>query len=149
MSSGADPNGLLEHLPRTVRGRRPGATALEFAIVAPLLFVIVLGIIELGRAIMVIHNLTNASRVGARVGAVEGTSTATITAAVTANLAACGISGDAVTIQVNDGWKDASTAVAGDEITVKVTVPTSSVSWLPGVTYLSGTLSGQYTLRRE
>jgi Flp pilus assembly protein TadG len=131
------------------RGHRRGATALEFAVVAPVLFTIVLGIIELGRAIMVIHTLTNAARVGARIGAIEGTSTSTITGAVTANLAANGISSDTVTVQVNDGSSDASTAQAGDEITVKVTVPTTSVSWLPGVKYLSGTLSGQYTLRRE
>jgi Flp pilus assembly protein TadG len=130
-------------------GGRPAVTALEFAMVAPALFVLILGIFELGRGIMVIHALTNAARIGCRVGAIEGTSTSTITAAVTANLTAVGISSDTVTVQVNDGSADASTAKAGDEITVKVTVPASSVTWVPGGQHLTGTLSGQYTLRRE
>jgi Flp pilus assembly protein TadG len=113
------------------------------------LFILVLGIIEVGRGIMVIHVLTNAARVGARVGAIEGTSTSTITSAVTANLAPAGISSDTVTVQVNDGSADASTAQAGDEITVKVSVSASSVTWVPGGQHLQGTLSGQYSLRRE
>jgi Flp pilus assembly protein TadG len=128
---------------------RPGVTAVEFAIVAPALFVVILGIFELGRGIMAIHALTNAARVGCRVGAIEGTSTSTITSAVTANLTAAGISSDTVTVQVNDGSADASTAKANDEITVKVTVPASSITWVPGGQHLTGTLSGQYTLRRE
>jgi Flp pilus assembly protein TadG len=132
-----------------LRPRRAGVTSLEFAVVAPTLFVILLGIFEVGRGIMVIHELTNAARIGCRVGAIEGTSTSTITAAVTANLSAVGISSDTVTVQVNDGSADASTAKANDEITVKVTVPASNVTWVPGGQYLTGTLSGQYTLRRE
>lgn len=128
---------------------RRAVTALEFALVAPTVFVIILGIFELGRGIMVIHELTNAARIGCRVGAIEGTSTSTISAAVTANLSAVGISSDTVTVQVNDGSADASTAKANDEITVKVTVPVSSITWVPGGQHLVGTLSGQYTLRRE
>jgi hypothetical protein len=54
-----------------------------------------------------------------------------------------------VTVQVNDATADASTAQSGDEITVIVTIPASSVSWLPGSTYLNLNLYGQYTLRRE
>jgi hypothetical protein len=105
--------------------------------------------IELGRGIMVIHLLTNAARQGCRVGIIEGKATSDITTAVTNALAPVGISGDVVTVDVNDNSADASTAKAGDEITVIVSVPVSKVTWLPGGTYLSGTLSGKYTLRRE
>ena len=44
----------------------PGVAAVEFAIVAPIFFMLVIGIIEVGRAIMVQQVLINASRVGAR-----------------------------------------------------------------------------------
>lgn len=46
-----------------------GAAMVEFAIVAPLLFMLVFGIIDFGRALFVFNNLTNAAREGARLGA--------------------------------------------------------------------------------
>ncbi len=55
--------GKTRHRGRT---QRLGAAAVEFAIVAPLFFMLVFGCIEFGRALMVQQILTNASRVGAR-----------------------------------------------------------------------------------
>jgi Flp pilus assembly protein TadG len=121
----------------------------EFAIVAPVMFLVIFGIIEFGRALMVTHLLTNAARQGCRAGIIEGTSTSQITTIVNNTLKSQGISSDVVNIQVNDGSADASTAKAGDEITVIVTVPFSKVTWLPWVQYVTGNLTGQYTLRRE
>jgi Flp pilus assembly protein TadG len=46
------------------------ASMIEFAIVAPLLFLLVFGIVDFGRAFFLYNNLTNAARDGARVGAV-------------------------------------------------------------------------------
>jgi Flp pilus assembly protein TadG len=129
--------------------KRSGAAVLEFAIVAPVLFLIILGIIEVGRGLMVTHLLTNAARQGCRLGVIEGTSTAQISTVVLNTLKSQGINGNTVTIQVNDGVADASTAQAGDEITVLITVPASQVTWLPGARFLTGNLSGRYTLRRE
>jgi Flp pilus assembly protein TadG len=134
---------------RAARRHRAGANVVEFAVVAPVLFLLVLAIFEFGRGIMVIHLLTNAARQGCRVGVIEGKSTSDITTVVNASLSSCGISGDTATILVNDGSADASTAQAGDEITVKVTVPYSKVTWVPVAKFLTGNLSGQYTLRRE
>ncbi len=129
-------------------GRR-AATAVEFTFLAPVIFLMLLGIIELGRGLMVKHLLTHAARQGCRLGIIEGKSTADIANAVTAALAPSGIASDTVSVQVNDNMADAITAKDGDEITVVVTVPVSQVTWLPGGKYLSGNLSGQYTLRRE
>jgi Flp pilus assembly protein TadG len=112
-------------------------------------FAIVLGIIEVGRGIMAIHMLNNAARAGCRAGVIEGRATSDITTAVTNILTAQGMTSEGVSVQVNDGSADASTAQAGDEITVKVSVPASKITWVPGGTYLCGNLSGQYTLRRE
>jgi len=122
---------------------------LEFAIVAPIFFLLVLGIIEIGRGVMVRHMLTNAARQGCRLGIIEGTSNAQINNAATAALAPTGISNDSVTVQVNDGSSDAANAQPGDEITVVVSVPVQNISWVPNVQFLSGSVSGQYTMRRE
>jgi Flp pilus assembly protein TadG len=129
--------------------RRRGATAVEFAIMAPLLFLVFLGIIEVGRGLMVVHLLNNAAEAGCRAGIVEGQSTANIASVVVNALKSVGVSGESVTVQINDGSSDASTAAAGDEITVIAKVPVSSISWVPVPQFLSGSLQGQYTMRRE
>ena len=48
------------------RRKRRGAAVVEFAIVAPLFFLLIFGMIEYGRMVMVQQVITNASREGAR-----------------------------------------------------------------------------------
>jgi Flp pilus assembly protein TadG len=133
-----------------VRKRR-GASVVEFALVAPIFFTIVLGIIEVGRGCMVQELITEGARRGARIGVIEGTSSTTIKQTVTNYLGSVGISGDTAGISVNDApidSIDAQNMPAYTEITVVVTVPVSSCTWVPTL-FLSGTISGQYTMRRE
>jgi Flp pilus assembly protein TadG len=105
--------------------------------------------IELGRGLMVRHMLTNAARRGCRLGILEGKSNADVTAAVNSALTPIGISSDTVSILVNGGSSDVMNANADDEVTVIVSVPVTTVTWVPGGQYLGSTLSGQYTLRKE
>ncbi len=141
---------MSRHLQRRPRSDRRGTTSIEFAFVGAFFILIFFGILELGRALMVTHLLTNAARAGCRAGVIEGTSTTTISNVVKANLTAVGISGENVSVQVNDGATDASASKAGDEITVKASITASSISWLPFQKFMSGkTLTGQYTLQRE
>jgi Flp pilus assembly protein TadG len=129
----------------------------EFAVVGSVFFIIILGIFELGRAIMVRVLLFNAARIGARVGTVEGTSSTDVTNAVNDYLNGSGVSGDTATILVNDQPVSSGStsdpvinAQAGDEITVVVAVPASKVTWLPFTQYLTNaSVAGQFTLRRE
>jgi Flp pilus assembly protein TadG len=51
---------------------RTGIAAMEFAVVAPLLAIIMLGMFELSRAMMVLVILNDAARKGCRVGALAG-----------------------------------------------------------------------------
>ena len=57
------------------RGDRKGAATVEVAVTLPLFLLLVVGAIDLGRAIMVRHTLVEAARAGCRVYAVkdEGT----------------------------------------------------------------------------
>src|SRR5262245_7320181 len=86
----------------SVRARR-AATLVEFAIIAPVFFLIVLGIIELGRILMVQHLMTNAARQACRVGVLSGTSNSTITSTALSVLSSQGVSSSSATVQVNDG----------------------------------------------
>jgi Flp pilus assembly protein TadG len=120
---------------RQPRESRRGAAVVEFALIAPLFLSIIAGIIELGRAIEVVQLLTNASREGARVGSFDTTTQAsTITTAVNAYLSKAGISGATTTVSPNPP----SAASDGQSISVTVSIPFSSVSWLPTPFYLGG-----------
>ena len=138
----------------SIRNRRPGvgASAVEFAVVAPVFFMIVLGLIEMGRACMVLEQLTEAARRACRVAVVDGTSSATVKQTAVDYLTAVGIQGETAGVSINDAPVDTVEAMnmpSYTEITVVITIPVGSCTWLPGGLFLSGTLSGQYTMRRE
>jgi Flp pilus assembly protein TadG len=131
---------------------RCGASAVEFAVVAPLFFIIVLGLIEIGRVCMATELLTEAARRACRKGIIEGTSSSTIQSTAINYLTSVGISGESANVFVNDapaGSTNVSAMPAYTEITVVVTVPVAAVTWTPTWWFTSGTLSGQYTMRRE
>jgi Flp pilus assembly protein TadG len=126
-------------------------TIVEFALVAPIFFLIVLGSFEIGRACMVTELLTEAARQACRQSVIEGTSSATVQAAAINYLTSVGINGESADLYVNDqpiGKTDLSSMPAYTEITVVVSVPASSVTWAP-TWFVTGSLSGQYTMRRE
>lgn len=116
---------------------RTGAAAVEFALICPVLFLVFLGVIEFGRAMMVSEILNTAVRTGCRAGTMIGATNSSVTSGVTQCLT--GISGTTTTIQVNGATGDVSTAARGDSISVQLQVPYSSVSWLPGSMFLGNT----------
>jgi Flp pilus assembly protein TadG len=143
---------------------RRAATVVEFAVVAPVLFFVVLSIVEYGRQLMVMELLTDAARRGCRTAILEGTTTQQIKDTAVNYLSGFNISGDTAQVIINDGTGniiEAQNVAAYTELSVVVTVPTSSVSWMPsGIkVYIpglgdlavgaSGTLTGQFTMRRE
>ncbi len=120
-------------------GRR-GAAALEFCIVAALLFVIFLGMIEVGRAMMALGGVANAARTGARAGAITSGSYTDVVNAVQTTLAQAGLDSSyqvSVTVNgtpVSDDASFRARAIPGATVAVAVQVPYSSVTWLPAGT---------------
>lgn len=131
------------------RRNRQGAAAVEFAIVAPVFFLMVFGMIEFGRALMVQQVLTNASREGARVGVLDSTTPTRTQVIDTVNtyLQSAGISGATITLNPTEP----TTAGYGEPVTVTVQVPFSNVSWLPAPWFLGGNtqLTASSIMRRE
>ena len=126
-------------LPGRMVHLRRGAVTVEFAVVAPLLFVLVLGIVEYGRAMMAQQTLTAAARAACRVAVVDGATQQEATDRVTQFLAAAGISGHTITFDPDP----LSDAAEWQAVTVTVQVAFEDVSWLPVPAYLSGkTLTG-------
>ena len=140
----ASTNGF-ETSTRGIRKRRRGAAAVEFAVVLPVFVLLVFGMIEYGRMVMVQQVITNASREGARCAVLDGATTSSVQSAVTTYLSDAQVSGGSTAVS-----PEPATAASGDPVTVTVSIPFSAVSWLPSPMYLGGkTLSASTSMRRE
>ena len=127
-------------------GRPKGAAAVEFAVVAPLLFAIVLGIVEFGRAIMVQQTLVAAAREACRVAVLAGTTDQDVLNRATASLNPSGIISFTLTMVP----EHPSSAPEGTPIHVTIEVPFNQVSWLPAPIFLNGrSLTASSVMRRE
>lgn len=124
---------------------REGIAAVEFAIVAPLFFMLVIGCMEFGRALMVQQVLTNASRVGARNAITLNATEQEVIESTQAYATSASVPGVSVTVTPN-----LATAESGDMVTVSVSVPLANVSWTPAPWFLGGvTLSTSSVMRKE
>ncbi len=119
---------------------------MEFAIVAPIFFLVVLGMIEFGRMIMVQQVITNAAREGARVAVLDECTTAKVETKVDDYLKSSKIGGAKITVNPSPP----SSAGFDQPVTVTVTVAFGDVSWLPAPFFLGGkTLEASAVMRRE
>lgn len=136
------------------REKRRGAALVEMAVVLPLFVSLALGMIELGRALMMSQLLTNAAREGARLATLTGTTNADVQNSITTFLqSTASVSPSdvsiAVTVSDTNAGNNVANAKTRDLITVQVGVPFSIVSYLPP-TYLQGaTLTGYSAMRHE
>jgi Flp pilus assembly protein TadG len=136
----------LEKPCRPCRRNRRGAAVVEFAVVSPVFFLLVFGMIEYGRMVMVQQLLTNAAREGARVGVLDNSSSTDVTNAVKSYLTAAKINNPTITCNPSAP----SSATYGQPVTVTVTVPFNQVSWLPSPMFLGGkTMTASSAMRRE
>lgn len=136
----------LEKVYRLCRKNRVAAAVVELAIVLPLFLLLVLGMIEFGRMIMVQQIITNASREGARRAVLDKATAQEITNLLQQYLSNSGIQGATVTVSPNPP----SSAGYGEPVRVTVSVPFNQVSWLPAPIFLGGrVLTSTTAMRRE
>jgi Flp pilus assembly protein TadG len=128
------------------RKKRRGVAAVEFALVAPLFVLMVMGMIEVGRAIMVQQVLTNASREGARRAVLDGATNTEVTTFVNTYLSNATLPTATVTFPQGNP-QDAG---FGAPVEVQVSIPFGQVSWVPAPMYLGGkNLTASTVMRRE
>ena len=119
-----------------------GQTMVEFALVLPVLAVLLFGIIQFGTAFNNYVSLTDAVRAGARVAAVSRQSSTPVADTVAKVMAsATDINTSQINVTVNSAW------VHGGDVTVQATYP-HSISLL-GVVVASGNLTSTTTERVE
>jgi Flp pilus assembly protein TadG len=130
---------------RPLHPERRGAACVEFALVSPLLIMLTLGMMEIGRVVMVKQLMINASREGARLAVLPGTTEAEVQAEVVGALSPS-VNGVAVVLSP----ESITAAPAGTPITVTVRVSAASVSWIPHPLFTLGTdIEASTTMRRE
>lgn len=135
---------MLNMLSRSGRRERlRGAAIVEFAVVAPVLIAILMGIIEYGYVFLVQQTLTNAAREGARIAVLQSTtSDDPINARIAEIMAAAGIDGYTVTLTHADP--------AGDPTErVEISVPYNSVSLTGFFGSRDYDLKGRCAMRKE
>ncbi len=113
---------------------------------APLLFLLILGMFEFGRMVMSQQILTNAAREGARRAILEQSTVSEVKQTVTNYLAKSSISGASVDVSPDP----LTSAGFGDPVTVTCSVSFDQVSWLPVPRFFGGkTLTARSTMCAE
>jgi Flp pilus assembly protein TadG len=123
------------------RRTRSAAAAAEMAIVLPLLSLMVLGMFELSRGVMVRQILTDAARMGCRTGIMPQYGNSDISNDATVvmqdngftsalfNPPSVGAINIAVTDPSGNVLSDSLNAPPGSTVSVQVVIPTTSVNW--------------------
>jgi len=125
---------------------RRGAAAVEFAVVAPLIFLLLFAGIEFGRVLMTFHGLDAAARQGCRVAVAWDASQDDVEQTVADSLAVFGIPDYDLTTEPSR----INTARQWEPVTVHIEVTYGQVSWLPSPQFLQRiTLAGSCTLPEE
>jgi Flp pilus assembly protein TadG len=111
---------------------RSGVTAVEFALVAPVFFLFVFALIELGRMMMIQQSLTNAAREGCRAAVMANTTTSSEVDSAVRNYLL------SVTPKASNPGKVRVTIPAGlancptgTNLTVAVEVDYQDLTWVP------------------
>ena len=143
----------LQNARRSARSQsRRGAAMLEFAIVLPILLLIILGIIELGRVMMLNQITTNACREACRRAIIPGMTNTYVLDVANSYLDAGGISNVGRVVNVLDTGGIATTVEAVQShgsVTIEVQIPYAQNTW--GFTAITGSKSlvSRSTMRRE
>ena len=127
---------------------RGGAATIEFAIVAPIFFLLILGLVQFAGLLMSKNVLTGAARDGSRVAALPGTiSTGTVIAHVEESLSRGGIDPSLVSVVVTPAAL--ANLNTGDEITVTLSAALCDMTWIWAIDLPDITMSAQMTFQRE
>lgn len=131
---------------RENENNRVGAAVVEFAVIAPLMILLTMGMMEVGRMVMVKQMLVNASREGARMAVLPGASSLAVIAQVQSELQGSSVNGAEVALSP----AAIENLPAGTSIQVSVSVAAENVSWVPNPMFsFDKILQASTTMRRE
>jgi Flp pilus assembly protein TadG len=151
-------------LPSVAAHDRRGTATVEFAVIAPLFLILVLGTWEMGTAVRASNNLTAAVREGGRLASMDFTGSLApnqtanqkVEQDIRAFLNASGLPGSQATITITyaDGSSKGAPFNLGDSgnylnlFKIKATIPFSAVSLFPNKIMSGTTLNAELVTRR-
>jgi hypothetical protein len=122
---------------------RRGAVVVELAILSPLLFALLFGIIEFGWLFTAQHTMVNAARDGARLGALQGSTVEEVEQHICSLLETTALAGN-VTMEISDATID------DPFFRVRLTAPREAVSLVGNFFgFAGGNLEGVAVMRKE
>jgi len=132
-------------IPGSKRRLRRGTATVEFAVVAVLLITLMLGVVEITRAIQIKNTLTDIARSGCRIGTLPGNYSQQVTDNIKTILTNNGITSTLATtaVLVNGKNVDVSTAKKGDQISVKISISISAVNWVTPLFFSSTAIESE------
>jgi Flp pilus assembly protein TadG len=104
--------------------RKRGLAVVEMALVLPLLFLLLFGLIEYGWLFFKYQQIAGAARHGCRIGVAQGKDSAAVTAAVDDLMTKAKLTGLYTTV-ITPG--EVLTAIPGSTVTVRVSVPYADI----------------------
>ena len=137
---------------RTIDRSRTGTNTIEMALVAPFVFMLVIGSFEFSRMMMVLEAMNNASREGCRHACLANTTASSqSTAVVLESLRGVvgSIESNSYIISTNFEPDFVSPPESGTQITTTVEISCEDVSWLPPFFFSGATLRQTTTMERE
>ena len=130
---------------RTKSGAESGASLVEFAVLAPLLIILVLGIVEFGWLFGQLNDVRHGAREGARFAAVDGGNNAAIRLNVCQAMDGLSAGMSDIRVQLTDGG-----GTRGDIATIRVEADVDSLSGTPLITtFLPSDLESEIDFRLE
>lgn len=139
--------------------RRQGAALVEAALILPIFFMVVLGIVEFGRAFMICQMLQNAAREGCRQAVTGAYTTSQVMTNMKNELVAQGIKNPnslnvSVTVTVFTGNpavanNEVANATTRDLVNVSVGISFAQVALIPGNYLGNKMLYGKSAMRHE
>lgn len=128
---------------KSSKSSRSGALTVEFALVVPLLFMLLFAQLEFARANMIRNAIKTACYEGARAGVVPGVTAEEVRAAAQAILNSTAINTSVITV-TPDVITDQTTS-----ITVTIDIPIAENSWVVPRYFIDQTFTNSVTLARE
>ncbi len=131
------------------RPTNKGAALVEMAVVFPILLMLILGMVEIGRLGMVAQLATTAARDGCRVAILNGKTQTHVEARINEVLESGGIE-DRTIAYSPTAWTSVKAGDSSNFVTVTVTIDYEDVTWLPMPWFLSNAqVVGSATLSSE
>lgn len=130
-------------MPKRKPQSRSGAAVVEFAVVAPIIFMLFFAAFEFARMNLIRHTVDVAAYQGCRTGILPGASADKVRSRVETMLSTIGVDGAAITISPS------SITRSTRDVSVDIQVALDAHTWVPAQFLAGRSLSGSCTLMRE